>query len=149
MTSIIRHPVRRGGCIRFGILAGILVLCVMLTGLLAVGIWPGELKLTAPFVCPEGKTDAYVVVDSYQTPPNKTSYNFALYCMGPRGNFENAGFGVPFFILSVFHTALLLIVAMFFMLLTALRRRRRRATGKQPRTLPGAPLMDSHSKSPS
>jgi hypothetical protein len=135
VTSTIRRPVLRGGVVGFGILAGILVFCgVMLTGL-TVGIWPGELRLTAPIVCPEDKTDAYVVVDSNHIPPNKTADDFEFYCMGPRGNFENVGFGAPLFILSVFHTGLLLIIAMLYLLLTAPRRRR--AEGKQTLALTG------------
>jgi hypothetical protein len=115
----------RRGCIGFGIRAGILVFCgVMLTVLLVVGIWPGELKLTAPFLCPEDKADAYVVVDRHQVSPGKTAYDFSLYCLGPRGSFKNVGFGAPFFTLSGFHAVLLCIVAMFFLPPAALRQHR-------------------------
>ena len=120
-----QHEAKRGR-LGLGILAvALLVFCgLMLTGLLGVAIWPGELKLTAPLLCPDGKTDAYIVIDSSQFPPNRTSYDLSLYCVGPRGNFENAGFAAPFFLLSAFHTGLLCIAAMLFLLPAALRRRR-------------------------
>jgi hypothetical protein len=126
--------VKRGGCIGFGILAGILVFCgVMLTLLLAVAIWPGELKLTAPFLCPDDKTDAYVVVDRHRVSPGETAYDFSLYCLGPQGNFEDVGFGAPFIILSVFHTGLIFITAMFFLLPAAQRWRRAKMPAKSAR----------------
>jgi hypothetical protein len=122
--SSVRHPTGRGW-IRFGLRAGVLVLCgVLLTGLLTIGIWPGELKLAAPLLCPEGKTDAYVVVDRRYVSPGRTAFDFSLYCLGPRGTFEDVGFGAPFLILSVFHTGLLCAVAMFLLLPATLRRRR-------------------------
>jgi hypothetical protein len=85
-------------------------------------IWPGEAKLTAPLFCGDDTPDPFVVVDSHSVQPGETSYNFSLYCMGPRGQTEEVGFLRPSLVLTAGHATLIaLLVAV--VLITARRQR--------------------------
>ncbi len=86
-------PVRLGV---FGKILAALFLAMMLTVLISVAIWPGEMKLLAPLFCTDAQPDAFVVTDSYQVTPGETSYNFSMYCMGPRGDVTNVGVWKPY-----------------------------------------------------
>ncbi|MGH9211980.1 MAG: hypothetical protein ACRD2C_15050 [Acidimicrobiales bacterium] len=94
----------RAACLGLGALAGVLVfVSSMMTVLLTVAIWPGEAKLTAPLFCPDGKPDAFVVVDSQSIPSGGTAYDFSLHCMGPRGEVTEVGFFWPCAVLTLGH----------------------------------------------
>jgi hypothetical protein len=121
------HPTQaksKGGCIGAALISLCVLLFVasMLTILLTVAIWPGEAKLTAPFLCPEGQDDAFVVTDTYQTEPGETSTNFTLYCVGPRGDFTDAGFFPSFAMLTGFHLALILLLLVLWGVVRRIRR---------------------------
>ncbi len=97
----------------------------MTTVLLTVTVRPGEAKLTAPLFCGDDTPDPFVVVDSHSVQPGETSYNFSLYCMGPRGQTEEVGFLRPSLVLTAGHATLIaLLVAV---VLIAARRRARHA----------------------
>lgn len=103
----------------------ILFVGTMFTIILTIAIWPGEAKLLKPWLCSDDQPDAYVVTDTYQSEPGETSTNFTLYCVGPRGDSTDQGWGKPMLILIGVHT--LIIVALFFLfgLLAGLAKRRR------------------------
>ena len=112
-----------GGClVGLGVLA---FAAVMTTVILAVGIWPGEAKLTAPLLCPDDQPDAFVVSDTYSVQPGETTTNFTLYCMGERGQHTEVGFFVPFLLLTVLHGAIILALVVLFAGRGAMRRRGR------------------------
>jgi hypothetical protein len=83
-----------------GNIVGSLVLIVvgglLLSCLLTIGIWPGEVKLVAPLFCTDAQPDPFVVADTYSPQPGETVTNFSLYCMGPRGDATDHGFLWPF-----------------------------------------------------
>lgn len=93
----------------FGGLFGLAFAAMMITTIVAVGIWPGEAKLTAPLFCDEDHPDAFVVSDTY-TSGGETTTNFTMYCVGPRGQARDVGFFGPFGALVVLHGLLLLVV---------------------------------------
>lgn len=162
MSRVTINPVTRaqgpkkGGCLASGLisLAILLFAASMATVIVAIAIWPGEAKLTAPLLCPDDQPDAFVVADTYQVQPGETSTNFTLYCMGERGDVTDVGFGIPFALLTAFH--LVLIVALL-VVLGAVRRLRRRGRGEpgpaDPQAAfggpppPGAPWTDLASSS--
>ena len=118
-----KRPGKAGGLL--AALLGALFAGGMLTILLAVAIWPGEAKLTAPLFCPDDQTDYYVVTDTYSSEPGETSTNFTLYCVGPRGDSTDVGYARPMLALTLFHTAVIVIVFVVLGLLGRARRRRR------------------------
>jgi hypothetical protein len=110
-----------------GCLVGLGVLAfaaVMTTIILAVGIWPGEAKLVAPLLCPDGQPDAFVVTDTYSVRPGETSTTFTLYCMGPRGDTTELGFFVPFLLLTLLHGAIIVGLVLLLVGRGAAKRRR-------------------------
>jgi hypothetical protein len=119
---------RRPGCLAGGILGGLAGLAFassMLTILLAVGIWPGEAKLTAPLLCPDDRPDAFVVADTYSVQPGETTTNFTLYCVGERGDFTDAGFMRPMLLLTAMHAVLILLLVFVVGGLLGARKRRK------------------------
>ena len=123
-----------GGClIGFAVLA---FAAVMTTVILAVGIWPGEAKLTAPLLCPDDQPDAFVVSDTYSVQPGETTTNFTLYCMGERGQHTEVGFFLPFLLLTLLHGAIIIGLVMLFAGRSAFRRRRQ---GPEPALEPPPP----------
>jgi Flp pilus assembly protein TadB len=119
----------RPGC--FAVSAALVVLVGLVAFLTMLGmlIWPGEAKLTAPQLCPDGKSDAFVVKDEYETSEG-TSIDFSLYCMGPRGETEEIGWARPWLVLTIGHVVLSvgLIVLLYVtaVVVGATRRRRRK-----------------------
>jgi hypothetical protein len=89
-------------------------------------IWPGEAKLTAPWLCPEDQTDAFVVVDVYRPTPGESNYNFSLHCMGERGDASDEGWLVPQALLWLAHWALLVALLVVLAVVGWARRRRAR-----------------------
>jgi hypothetical protein len=111
------------------LLAVLAFTATMVTVIVAVGIWPGEAKLTAPILCPEDRPDAYVVADTYQVQPGETSTTFTMYCLGPRGETTDVGFFRPMALLTAFHALLLVGLGLLFTAPRLLRRRRSRPGG--------------------
>lgn len=126
MTARSRRVTPKAGCVGLAVGFGILLFTAfMMTCIVTIGIWPGEAKLTAPLYCSDEKPDAFVVVDSYSTSPGETSYNFSLYCMGPRGEVDEIGFFWPCVVLTTAHGALVLLIVGLFVARARLKRRRR------------------------
>ena len=109
-----RNRFPRGGCL--GAIGVLVFVSFLLTVILTVAIWPGEMKLTAPLLCPDDKADAYVVVDSVSPTPGETAYNFTLYCMGPRGDVFDAGSLRPVLLLMLGHTVLIVAAVVLILL---------------------------------
>lgn len=101
--------------------AGIMAFVVLMGSL----IFPGALKWTSSTVCTDSAADPVVVRDTYQTEPGETSTNFTLYCVGSRGEIENAGFGKPVGTLMVWGIAAAMIPVIVVFLLGSLARLRR------------------------
>ena len=120
---------RRSG--RSGVLGGLLglVILIVVGGLLVstivtIAIWPGQVKLVAPFFCTDAQPDAFVVADTYNPRPGETVTNFSLYCMGPRGDATDHGFMRPFLVTAMLNG---IVLAILVSLLGFMFRRRRRA----------------------
>ncbi|MFF0494454.1 hypothetical protein ACFYTQ_36020 [Nocardia sp. NPDC004068] len=99
-------------------LAGLVFGIAMFTLLLSV-IWPAEAEFTAPLFCSPPYHDPMVVSDTFHDSEG-TSTNFTLYCVGPRGEFTDEGFLLPWLTLVAAHTT---VAALIVLLVTALRRR--------------------------
>ena len=110
-----------------GVLAGLFGLLfagLMITILLAVAIWPGEVKLVAPLFCSDEQPDAFIVTDTYSVQPGETSTNFTLYCMGPAGDATDHGYFLPFLATMALNTAILGLIIVAARLIRRLRSRR-------------------------
>lgn len=126
-----KRPTMKAGCLGGLLVLGVLAfVSVMITTIVAVAIWPGEAKLTAPLFCPDDKPDAFVVEDSYSVRPGETSYEFTLYCMGPRGEATDAGFFRPLAVLTLGHAVL--VVGLVAASVLLVRRRRARLAPVEP-----------------
>lgn len=132
-----------------GVLAGLigLVILVVVGGLIVstivtIAIWPGQVKVVAPFFCTEAQPDAFVVADSYSPRPGETVTNFSLYCMGPRGDATDHGFMKPF-LLTALVNGIVLTLLLTLAGLAVRRRRRSRITplepGEEESTVPSVP----------
>jgi hypothetical protein len=132
--------------VRFGLAARLLsavFVGLMLTVVVAVAIWPGEMKLLAPLFCSDAQPDAFVVADRYQVTPGETSYNFSLYCMGPRGDVTNVGVWKPYATLFAIHTAAVLLIFMWPSRRGASARRERAAAARtRPPGSTAGPFVD-------
>lgn len=80
---------------------------MLLSCAVTLGIWPGEVKLLAPVFCDAAHPDAVVVVDSYTVRPGETGYQYSLYCVGQRGNFDEIGWMRPFLGIMLVHSGLM------------------------------------------
>lgn len=130
-----------GGCLAPLALVGVLLFAAsMTTVIVSCAIWPGEAKLTAPLLCPDDMPDAFVVVDAHRVQPGETTYNFTLYCVGPRGEVRNVGWFTPMAVLTAAHGALILVVALA-LIVRAGRRRRRRSAGRALVPPPPTPVV--------
>lgn len=121
-----------------GVLAGVIGLVFagsMLTILIAVAIWPGEVKLVAPLFCSDAQPDAFVVSDTYSTQPGETTTNFTLYCMGPGGDATDHGYFLPFLATMALNT---LLIVLLFVVLAVIGRLRTRAA-REPAPLASQP----------
>ncbi len=133
----LRAARRRSGVA--GVIVSLLALLFvgsMLTILLAVAIWPGEVKLVAPLFCSDAQPDAFVVTDTYSTEPGETTTNFTLYCMGPGGDATDHGYFVPFLATMALNTAVLVVV---IFVVAAIRRLRRRMPSRPAADRPRPP----------
>jgi hypothetical protein len=143
---------RRNGSRVFTGLLGLLILVVvgglLVSTILTIAIWPGQVKLVAPFFCTDAQPDAFVVADSYSPRPGETVTNFSLYCMGPRGDATDHGFMKPFLLTAVLNGIVLTLLVILAGL--AFRRRRRaRITPLGPdETAPGQPTQPMSSTVP-
>lgn len=97
----------------------------MVTILMAMAIWPGEAKLTAPLLCDDDRPDPFVVRDTYNVRPGETSMTFSLYCVGPRGDYDEVGWTLPTLVLWAAHTAILLVLLLAVVVRARIRRSRR------------------------
>lgn len=125
-----RQRRRRSSSTIVAVLVAVAVLVfagVMTTVLVTVAIWPGEMKLTGPLLCPEARTDVFVVSDTYSARPGETSTTFTMYCMGERGDVEDMGSFRPMAILTAVHTVLIVALALFLGIVFKLLRLVRRA----------------------
>lgn len=113
------------GCLTgvLGLLGVIAFVATMMTTIIGVAIWPGEMKLVAPLVCPSDQPDAFVVSDTYKPTPGETTTNFTLYCVGERGDFTEAGMFEPLLLLTVLHALILLAIVALFAIPRILARR--------------------------
>lgn len=152
MSRVTVNPVARargpkkGGCVVSGLLSlGMLLFAAsMVTVIVAVAIWPGEAKLTAPLLCPDDQPDAFVVADTTQVQPGETSTSFTLYCMGERGDTTDLGFAIPFALLTALHLVLIVLLLVVLGLIGGLRRRARGGAEPspgppEPQAAPGGP----------
>lgn len=108
---------------------GLVFLSVMTTLVVSIGIWPGEMKLTAPILCPDEKPDPYVVSDTYSPQPGESSTTYTLYCVGERGDFEDVGVFRPMALLTLFHAGLWLAIPFVLAPIAMIRRRARQGVG--------------------
>ena len=127
------------GClVGLGILA---FTAIMTTVIVTVGIWPGEAKLVAPILCPDDRPDPFVVADSHQVSPGETSYNFTLYCMGPRGEHTDVGFSRPLLLPPVLHAVIApALIALVTVAIVARPRRRDRPPSDTPADPTAGPI---------
>lgn len=65
-----------------------------LVTLLSIPLYPGAMKWTASSLCPADQPDPFVVRTEH-TDSEGTSYNFSLFCMGERGDYEEVGVAAP------------------------------------------------------
>ncbi len=127
-----------GGCLGvFALAAVTLFVGLMMTILLAVAIWPGEVKLVAPLFCSDAQPDAFVVSDTYSVQPGETSTNFTLYCMGPGGDATDHGFFLPFLATMALNLVVLGAVVAILSMIGLLRRRLRSPADGGDRPPPG------------
>ncbi len=114
-------------------LAVLLPLVLTFTFLLPLVIWPGQIKLLAPFFCDDAQPDAFVVSDTYNPRPGETTTNFTLYCMGPNGDATDVGYFGPFLATMALNVGIILVLVIVFMLL---RKLFRRGGGSAPEPFP-------------
>lgn len=139
MTAKVVRPTSRKGCVFLVVTIGALLLGgIIVTSIVTMAIWPGEAKLTAPLFCPDDKPDAYVVVDTYSYRPGETSYNYSLYCVGPRGEVQDVGWLKPAGVLTAAHALIILVLAIA--LIRRAARRRGRASPDQVILPPPTPV---------
>ncbi|HUF98287.1 MAG TPA: hypothetical protein VMM60_09160 [Ilumatobacter sp.] len=110
-----------GGLVGASLFCGIMLSCIV-----TLAIWPGEAKLFAPLICDDSHADAVVVYDQQSVRPGETATTFSLYCMGPRGNVIEHGWGTVMLYSMVVHTVLVAAFFGFLWFLVARRGRSRR-----------------------
>lgn len=69
-----------------------------LVTLVATSIWPGQAGATARWFCDADHPDHLVVATSYQTGEGTTT-DTTLYCIGPRGDAVDVGWGRSWLVL--------------------------------------------------
>ena len=121
---------------------------LLVSTILTIGIWPGQVKLVAPFFCTDAQPDAFVDADTYNPRPGETVTNFSLYCMGPRGDATDHGFMKPFLLTAILN-GIVLTVLLGLTALAFRRRRRGRITPLEPdATAPMQPTDPMSSTAP-
>ncbi|SRR5690606_30912841 len=114
---------------------------VMSTIVTSMAIWPGEAKLTAPLLCSDERPDPYIVRDTYNVRPGETSMTFTMYCVGPRGDYDEIGVFKPFLVLAAAHTAIVAVLGIFVLLRVGSRVARRRDDRLPPSQEPSNPSI--------
>lgn len=131
--SRVRRLVWRSIAILLGVaFAGFMVSC-----LLALAIWPGQIKLVSFLFCTDAQPDPFVVADRYSPEPGETTINFTLYCMGPRGDTTDHGFFLPFLAVSALNGIAVVVLVQ----IASIRRRLRRtatSAAREPALRPSA-----------
>lgn len=125
MTSTMRLLRRKEPTLLSKVMAfviGFLFLGLVGSCLIAIAIWPGEMKLVAPLFCSDAQPDAFVVTDTYSVQPGETTTNFTLYCMGPRGDATDKGFLLPFLVVSALNGTVLMTALLVLSKLGEMRR---------------------------
>ena len=112
-----------------GVLAALAFMATMTTVIVAIAIWPGEASLTAPLFCDADQPDAFVVSDTYHPAPGETVTNYTMYCVGPRGDSTEIGFGKPFLALTIAHGILFTALGMAVPILGGVGRIGRKRAG--------------------
>ncbi|WP_194828158.1 hypothetical protein [Nocardia sp. XZ_19_231] len=99
-----------------------------LTIIVAVAVWPGEAKLTAPLFCSSPATEPVVVSDTFHDSEG-TSTNYTLYCVSDRGVLTDEGFALPMLVLFAAHVVILGALLLLTALLGRLGHRPDRSDG--------------------
>ncbi len=94
-----------GGLVGAALFAGLMTSCIV-----TLAIWPGEARLFAPILCDSSHPDSVVVYDTYSARPGETTTTFSMYCMGPRGDVVEHGWGRVFLYATAVHTLFYLCV---------------------------------------
>ena len=89
---------------------GLAFSALMVSCLVALAIWPGQIKLVSFLFCSDAQPDAFVVADSYNVRPGETVVNFSLYCMGPRGDATDQGFFFPFVAVTILNALIIVLL---------------------------------------
>ncbi|MFD3745659.1 hypothetical protein [Nocardia sp. NPDC058633] len=89
---------------------------------MAVVVWPGEAKLTAPLFCSPPATEPVVVSDTFHDSEG-TSTNYTLYCVGDRGELTDEGFALPMLALFAAHALILTALVVLAVLIGRVGRR--------------------------
>lgn len=89
----------------------IVVTAALVTILVAVVLWPGEAKLTAPLFCSPPATEPMVVSDTFHDSEG-TSTNYTLYCVGERGVLTDEGSVLPMLALVAAHALILTVLVL-------------------------------------
>ncbi|MEV0852179.1 hypothetical protein [Nocardia fluminea] len=100
-----------------------------LTILIAVAVWPGEAKLTAPLFCSAPTTEPVVVSDTFHDSEG-TSTNYTLYCVSDRGVLTDEGYALPVLALFVVHLLILTVLFLLAALIGRLGQRTERSDGQ-------------------
>lgn len=90
-----------------GLAAGLLFVGFIVSCIVTFGIWPGQMRLTAPLLCPDDRPDALIVSDTYQPTPGETTTTYTMICLGPEGQVTEVGVGRPFMLMILLHTAII------------------------------------------
>ncbi|MFD3426991.1 hypothetical protein [Nocardia fluminea] len=103
-----------------------------LTIFIAVAVWPGEAKLTAPLFCSTPATEPMVVSDTFHDSEG-TSTNYTLYCVSDRGELTDEGYALPVLALFVVHLLILSVLFLLAALIGRLGQRTERSDGQSER----------------
>lgn len=102
------------------VLLGAVLLALFIAVMLMVA-YPNALKVSAPFLCPDDKPDAFVVRYDVET-SDGTGTNFTLFCMSDRGEIEEVGTWAPLLYLFGFVAAILFALLLLRVVLGIIRR---------------------------
>jgi len=126
-----------------GAALGLVVLLSMVGGgmflvtLLSTLVWPGQVKVVAPLLCPDDQPDAFVVADT-TTSSEGTSTSFTLYCADEHGRTTDVGWFRPYVLVTLGYVVAAVALVVAVLAWRRLRRRRRAATPPDAADLSGA-----------